>query len=143
MTKRPFCGLAESRAAPLHLVTAVMSSGPSEDVKRLSLWQETPSWRLFAQGRQQKGTFVGKQAAALVLGSAARRLNLNSLPASTLSEISRNSLRRLVGKQIHFISWSITFCLQLFTSSHHLSGFCSILSFTRGLFAPSIKQFFF
>lgn len=36
MSERPFCGLAESRGAPLHLVTAVMSSGPSEDTKRLS-----------------------------------------------------------------------------------------------------------
>lgn len=35
MAARPFCGLAESRGAPLHLVTAVMSSGPSEDIKRL------------------------------------------------------------------------------------------------------------
>lgn len=34
MAKQPFCGFAESGGAPLHLVTAVASSGPSQDFKR-------------------------------------------------------------------------------------------------------------
>lgn len=40
LTKYPFCARAESGGAPLHLATAVVSSGPAEDTPRFGFGAE-------------------------------------------------------------------------------------------------------
>lgn len=119
MTTQPFCGSAESRGAPLHFVTAAVSSGPCEDDKRLGVSQETPHASLCrAESRRER---VWSWCYTLYQ------------PPLCL-KISCNWLRRLVQKRIHFLSWFFTSCLQLFTSKHCLSAFRS----QEQSFAPAI-----
>lgn len=77
MTEYPLCGWAESRGAPLHLATAVMSSGPAEDAGGLGLWQDDA--QLEAAGLWEADPVVSRAAAELALTT-----RWISLPASLL-----------------------------------------------------------